>query len=346
MSFRLAIHRNGPEKEILPVFEGAYLEKDLGVVILDDPLQSILDVIIILVLTHLFKMKSFKGANTGFKEHVALRFQGFENEVLSPFGDFLCSHDPQSNIAVGGSYAKGVEFLRAASDLDMLVFSKVVDAPTKYIIALQELNSLARSFKRKKVVPIFFTRELSEFFFIHIAKQQKTKYPILPCHVLFYKNEEELVQREPWKIASHFLFKTRIIKGLDRGDFSHLKNEQNLGKLCEVEQLYWDVQRAVADLVLNWKLMDHEFLLPYFVDRFTSAFRFYFTSVDKGTDTSAETIAKRLGLDTTCDNALIYMFELRRGTKEFDENIETLLNPATPLLECTKVLKDNCHTTH
>jgi hypothetical protein len=189
-------------------------------------------------------------------------FQNFENRVIKPFAEELLSTDAEGVVRVAGSYNDPHAKVRLSSDVDVLVLSEALKEPEKYLYALLSLANSAQAWREDmaikggvQVEPYFFTRAITEEdkFALILSVSGCQEKNIIPCHFLYYRDEAELVQREEM-LGHRLLGSSRAVLNT-RSSSDAVFLADSIAPLSGLEGAAWDIERAMAELVLNHSLM-------------------------------------------------------------------------------------------
>lgn len=259
-----------------------------------------------------------------------LKFKSFEDAVLEPAARLLAS----DSLHIAGSYVNNPASLRRASDIDMIVFSSGLKEPASYLSYLNGLEKLATSFRTSTgSLPIFFTQANNETSFTYVARTHSglPLEEIVPCHFLYYGNGEEMMHREPPGLATKLMRDARSLAGskppLPLGEKSAHADLNGLVR--------WDVERAVAELVLNEHTLPRDFIVPHYVDRLILSMRIFAAHDLSFEGVSMPTLIR--SLDPSGAHGLAQQFqavlEVRQGTSDGKSvAVRDLITPALTIL--------------
>lgn len=267
-------------------------------------------------------------------------FREFELKVISEFAKFLAEQDEHSAVRVAGSYNDDNRAVRGRSDVDMIVLSPKMKEPTFYLQALLEFNDLStqwlkeRSSDVSKTAPTFFTEVSTEADRIYLTRliHNVQEMHVLPCHFLFYKNEPELIGREG-ELGRRLLQGSRPV--LPNRD--HTDGIMKQPTLEPYDRQIWNIERALADYILNAGLMPSEHLNPRFADHMNSTCRQLVDTLLIGKDNQTVDFLLRF-LDPDKGDGLSIafkpIFDIRDGARYGEEcQLQALITPALLLLE-------------
>ncbi len=267
-------------------------------------------------------------------------FREFELKVITDFAKFLADNDEHSVVRVAGSYNDGNRAVRGRSDVDMIVLSPKMKDPAFYLQALLEFNKLStqwleqRSGDLTKAAPTFFTEVSTEADRIFLTRliHNVEETQVLPCHFLFYKNEPELIGREG-ELGRRLLQGSRPV--LHNRD--HTDSIMKTPALEPYDKQIWNIERALADYILNAGLMPTEHLNPRFADHLNSTCRQLVDTLLIGKDNQTVDFLLRFLDPDKGDNLSIAfkpIFDIRDGARYGQENqLQALITPALLLLE-------------
>jgi hypothetical protein len=267
-------------------------------------------------------------------------FREFEIEVITKFATFLALEDEHSAVRVAGSYNDDSRAVRGRSDVDMIVLSPKMKDPTFYLKALLEFNALSthwlqeRSSDLTKASPTFFTEVSTEADRIFLTRliHNVPETNVLPCHFLFYKNEPELIGREG-ELGRRLLQGSRPV--LQKRD--HTDGIMKTPALEPYDRQIWNIERALADYILNAGLMPSDHLNPRFADHMNSTCRQLVDTLLIGKDNQTVDFLLRFLDPDKGDGLLIAfkpIFDIRDGARYGEENqLQALITPALLLLE-------------
>lgn len=263
-----------------------------------------------------------------------LKFQSFELQVVSPCCRLLHVMDPGASLHLAGSYVNNPSALRRASDLDMLLFSSALKSPGSYIAFLEGLRSLADDFQRSTgISPVFFTQAATEtaFSFVSRTFSGKPAEETVPCHLLFYRDGAEMMGREPPGLATKLLRDAKPVAGAKPILPEPHEQARDLDAL-----VCWDIERAVAELVLNQDRLPRDFIVPHYVDRLILSMRIFAAHDLSFEDVSVVTLINSLDAGGSRNLAAQFQeaFAVRQGALEPSlARIEALVEPALTILE-------------
>ena len=202
-------------------------------------------------------------------EKILNKFSQFETHTILPFSQYLQEIDKDASIVLSGSYINNPHNLRESSDLDVLVFSQELQNPIKYVTALRKLKECSRNFESiEGSKTVFFTQLKLEKSFEWIGRTTNPDSTIMPCHFLYYGDYQNYFDREPNSLAGRLLANSKTISG-------SIPNIENIigQKEDKMDNFRWDIERIVADFLLNTKHLPREFVVPLYVDNFVNAIR-------------------------------------------------------------------------
>lgn len=216
------------------------------------------------------------GARSAIVDSGIKKFSAFEAHIARHLGmGSVPPPHPSMEVLLTGSYIHQPANLRAGSDVDMLVLSRELKDPAAYVSFLEGLNALGRTLVATTGnIPVFFTQAANENAFCYVASgaHGARMDRIVPCHFLYYGDRQELFEREPLALAGRLLGAAKTVtpptdapQPVDLARASQARSP--------LERLRWDVERAVAELVLNRGLLPEEFLVMHYTDRMISALR-------------------------------------------------------------------------
>ena len=213
-------------------------------------------------------------------EHRRQLFQDFERQVVTPFAERLALLDASGVVKVAGSYFNPAARVRLSSDVDMVVLSPELKSPEKYLNALLELSHLARKWRQGikertgiQVEPYFFTRAITEedkFSLVEAATGCEERN-ILPCHFLYYRDEKELIKREE-DLGRRLLSCSRSVISR-RGNTDAVFKADSSQKLTALETIPWNIERAVAEFVLNQSLVPPKLIVRSYANQIFNVVR-------------------------------------------------------------------------
>jgi hypothetical protein len=219
----------------------------------------------------------------------------------------------------------------------MLVYSSELKDSATYFQFLQKFEERAWQFKNATGLhPVFFTQQVNEFTYCDKARSTfgKPQCEIIPCHFLYYRDSDEILAREPLSLAKGLMKNSRSILG-DQPGFSPASNH-SFPALEHAAMLRWNVERAVADLILNHRLLPEPFIVYRFADTMFSCLRIYATSSLPFEDRSVPELLDSLDQNGTL--RLAEQFEplsnIRQGEPgDARGDLDTLIKPALTLLQ-------------
>lgn len=188
------------------------------------------------------------------------KFASFENIVIDKLSALLEIVDSNSSVLVTGSYRNNPANLRQTSDIDMIILSKSLRSGSTYIEFLENLKDLSRAFKDStQLTPVFFTTAAAENNFIYMARKERSLDGVVPVHFLYYKDENELFHLEPLGLATRLFISSKVIKGKDQYSVT-----PNGNKTTVSENIRWDIERSIAELILNDGVIERDWLFSNF----------------------------------------------------------------------------------
>jgi hypothetical protein len=277
-------------------------------------------------------------------DHRRELFRSFENHVIVPFCDKLTSLDPEGVVRVAGSYINPTARVRLSSDVDLVVLSPGLKTPERYITALLTVASLAADWRQEMksshnshVEPYFFTRAITEedkFMLTRIVTGCEEKN-ILPCHFLYYRDEAEIVQREE-DLGRRILTASRAVLG-GKPNTEAVFKSTSVGKLSSLGAIQWNIERAIAELVLNHSLTTPGLIVRGYANQIYHAVRNLADSLPLPENEKTTTGILRL-LDLDRGDGLLSSFRpiesLRSGAPVGEKApLVDLLTPAVMLLK-------------
>lgn len=188
------------------------------------------------------------------------KFASFETNVIDRLSSSLSELDPNSSVLVTGSYRNNPLQLRQTSDIDMIVFSRSLrDCPT-YINFLDKIQNISDTFRESTgLTPVFFTTVAAENNFIYMARKERSLDGVVPVHFLFYETEQELFHLEPKGLATRLLTAAKVISGKDQYTIG-----ANGSAVSVLDNIRWDTERSIAELVLNKGIIEQDWLFSNF----------------------------------------------------------------------------------
>ena len=192
-------------------------------------------------------------------QHQIEKFKAFEELVVHPVALRLREMDPNSEILISGSYKNNPDGVRLWSDVDVIVLSRVLKDPEKYIEFLAALQARALDYHLNYregsdwYQPVFFTRATTENFFQHLAAHMVMEKldaaragtgvqqvgrcvepdyndyaKVLPCHFLYYADAQEMLDREPEYLGRRLLTSSKpVLETNSDRVFCHKRDQQN-----------------------------------------------------------------------------------------------------------------------
>jgi len=208
--------------------------------------------------------------------HLPSKRTRFVEMVIHPNATELLQQDNKAAVLIAGSYSASEDSsrLRDKSDIDIIVLSEKLVSPLDYYSYLVTLRASTNEYSNKTgFVPFWFTQIAREEALRYIAGKHFDTFikeksnlsrdqVLLPLHFLYYPNQHFMLGREPQKLASRLFNKCKIVVGT-KNAYHDSDNSKPLvmPKDEEFDKARWSLERALAELVLNFGNLPYEYIV-------------------------------------------------------------------------------------